>query len=241
MSKFLQLLFLSFLLVGLNKLNAANYYTYQSGDWGAALIWTTDPSGTTLVGSATPGAADNVFILNGRSITTAIARTVLTCDIQGGGSLDLGVTTGHTLGTVTGQGLLRLSSNVFPTGTFTSFVSSTGGTIEYYDFGGAGTNLPNQTTYNNLILSNSTGVDQTLIFASAAAITYTINGNVTIAKTGVGAMNIMLGSAAFAINLNITKGLTVGTGCSLTCSNFNAVHNIRVGFDFINDGVVDLK
>jgi hypothetical protein len=95
---------------------------------------------------------------------------------------------------------LRLSSNVFPTGTFTSFVSSTGGTIEYYDFGGAGTNLPNQNAYNNLIFSNSTGVDQTLILPSAAAITYTINGNVNITRTGVGGMNIRLGSAAKLFN-----------------------------------------
>jgi hypothetical protein len=56
---------------------------------------------------------------------------------------------------------LRLSSNVFSTGTFTSYVSSTGGTIEYYDFVGARTNLPNHNIYNNLIFSNSTGVDQT--------------------------------------------------------------------------------
>jgi hypothetical protein len=224
-----------------DSLNAANYYSYQSGDWSDPFIWTTDPSGTTLVGSATPGAADNIFVLNGRNISTAIARTVLSCDIQGGGSLDLGTITGHALGTVSGQGLMKLSSNVFPTGTFTSFVSSTGGTIEYYNFGGAGTNLPNQNTYNNLILSNSTLTDQTLIFPSAAAITYTINGNVTITKTNVGAMNIRLASAANVINFNITKGLTVGAGCSLTCSNFNAIHNIRVGFDFVNDGTVDLS
>jgi hypothetical protein len=221
--------------------HATNYYTYQSGDWGAAFIWTTDPSGTTLVGSATPGASDNIVILNGRTITTSIARTVLSCSIQGGGALDLGATTGHALGTVTGDGLMRLSSNVFPTGTFTNFVSAVGGTVEYYDFGGAGTNLPAQTTYNNLIFSNSTGTNHTLIFPSAAAVTYTINGNVSLTKSGLGTMNISLGSAAFALNLNISKGLTVNTGCSLICSNFNAIHTVRVGYDFINDGIVDLS
>jgi hypothetical protein len=51
-------------------------------------------------------------------------------------------------------------------------------------------------------------------------------------------MNIRLASAANVINFNITRGLAVGSGCSLTCSNFNAIHNIRVGFDFINDGVL---
>jgi hypothetical protein len=65
------------MVIIVDSLNAANYYSYQSGDWGATLIWTTDPSGTTLVGSATPGAADNVFILNGRNITMSIVGTVL--------------------------------------------------------------------------------------------------------------------------------------------------------------------
>lgn len=241
MNKFLLSILFGVLLLGYQPLKAVNYYSYQSGDWGDPFIWTTDPSGTTLVGSATPGAADDIFILNGRNITTAIARTVVSSTILGGGSLDLGAVTGHALGIVTGQGLLRISSNVFPLGNFTNFVSSTGGTIEYYDFGGAGTNLPNQNTYNNLIISNSTGADHTLIFPSAAAITYTINGNVTITKSGLGAMHVRLGSAAFVINLNITKGLSISAGSSLTCSNFNAIHNIRIGFDFINDGVVDLS
>lgn len=241
MSKFLRILLAVLFLFSLGKANAVNYYSYQSGDWGGSFIWTTDPSGTTLAGSATPGAGDNVFILNGRNITTAIARTVLSCNIQGGGSLDLGATVGHNLGTVSGEGLMRLSSANFPAGTFTSFVSSTGGTIEYYDFGGIGTNLPSQTTYNNLIFSNSTGSNQSLIFPSAAAVTYTVNGNLTVLRTGVGTMNILLASAAFVINLNITKNLTVGEGCSLSCSSFNAVHNIRVGIDFLNNGIVDLS
>ncbi|HRG57510.1 MAG TPA: T9SS type A sorting domain-containing protein [Bacteroidia bacterium] len=241
MYKFLRLLLTFILVFVVFKIQATNFYSYQSGDWGAAFIWTTDPSGTTLVGSATPSAADNVFILNGRNITTALARTVLSCNIQGGGSLDLGTSVGHNLGTVSGEGLLRLSSVSFPTGTFTSFVSSTGGTIEYYDIGGAGTNLPTQTTYNNLIFSNSTGVNQTLIFPSAAAVTYTVNGSVTVLRSAAGTMNLLLASAAFVINLNISKNLTIGEGCSLMCANFNAIHNIRVGIDFTNNGIVDLS
>jgi hypothetical protein len=130
---------------------ATDYYSYQSGDWATSLNWTTDPSGTTLVGSAVPGAADNITILNGRNIFTLINRTTVNTTIDLGGTLDLTTTTACNLGVVLGQGLLRLSSTTFPLGTFTTFVSSAGGSIEYYNVGGVCTNLPNQLTYKNLI------------------------------------------------------------------------------------------
>ena len=64
------------LLIGNNYSYSADYFSYQSGDWADPLNWTTDPSGATLVGSAVPGATDNVTVLNGRSIFTLVNRTV---------------------------------------------------------------------------------------------------------------------------------------------------------------------
>ena len=58
--------------IGANSAKAADYYSYQSGDWADPLNWTTDPSGTTLVGSSVPGATDNVTLLNGRTIFTLV-------------------------------------------------------------------------------------------------------------------------------------------------------------------------
>jgi hypothetical protein len=74
-----------------------------------------------LVGSAVPGATDNITVLNGRAIFTLVNRTVVNTTLDLGGSLDLGTTTGCNLGNVLGQGLLRLSSLTFPGGTYTSF------------------------------------------------------------------------------------------------------------------------
>ncbi|MFN7691897.1 MAG: hypothetical protein ACK5QU_12515, partial [Bacteroidota bacterium] len=129
------------ILIPTAKLKAANYYSFLNGDWSDASIWTTDPTGLTLVGSAVPGATDAVFIINNRTVTnTVVARTVIATSIASGSTLDLGVLAGNNLGTVSGAGTLKIGSSSFPTGTFTAFVSATGGTVEYYDFSGT---LPN--------------------------------------------------------------------------------------------------
>jgi hypothetical protein len=235
-----RLLLFLILLLPFIQARAVNYYSYQGGDWSVANNWTTDPSGTTLTGPAVPGASDQVFILNGRVISTSVARTVTALNIAAGGTLDLGSSTGHNFGTVTGSGILRLSSTTFPGGTFTSFVSVTGGTIEYYNIGGAGTNLPTQTTYNNLVFSNSTGTNHTLIFQTTGSPTYTVNGNLTIQRSSTGSMTLRLGTSANNSNLNISGSVSVAAGCSLTVGVFNAVHDIRVAGNLINDGTVDL-
>src|SRR4030043_259696 len=55
------------------------WYSYQSGDWTDTewRIWTTDPSGTTLINplNLQPGATDNVAILNGRIVTIPTGTT----------------------------------------------------------------------------------------------------------------------------------------------------------------------
>ena len=142
------LLLLAFLgLSGLNA-QATNYYTFTSGDWSTPGIWTTDPTGLTSVAPAIPGASDAVFVINNKVVTnTVTARTVTATFIQSNATLDLGIITGNNLGTVSGSGLIKLSSTSFPLGTFTSFVSATGGTIEYYNVAGV---LPSISTYNNL-------------------------------------------------------------------------------------------
>ena len=47
------------------------------------------------------------------------------------GLLDNRNSTGHNLGIVEGTGTFRASTNTFPAGNYTAFVSSAGGTIEY--------------------------------------------------------------------------------------------------------------
>jgi hypothetical protein len=142
---------------------------------------------------------------------------------------------------VLGQGLLRLSSTTFPSGTLTSFVSSAGGTIEYNNVRGVGTNLPNQLTYNNLILSNLSVTNHTLIFTTPSTPTNdSINVDFTSTRSAAKTMNVVSANSANIVNLNITGGLGISSGSTLTWSANNVIHNFTIGEDFINNGTVDL-
>ncbi len=223
------------------------YYSYQSGDWATANTWTTDPSGTLLVNPAVPGASDRIVILNGRTITTAVSRTVYSLQINEGGTLDIGNTTGHNFGSVSGQGLLRLQSNTFPGGTFTSFVAAGGGTVEYFNLNG--TRISNvQLTYNNLIISNSTTNAYTVYLDNNTnPVNYIINSDFTLNNSSTGSLAFRFGNPVASnnkINLTIYGNFTVNAGCSILVNNFNTgqsynnVHNLNIYGDFTNNGSV---
>ena len=235
------LLLLAFLgLSGLNA-QATNYYTFISGDWSTPGIWTTDPTGLTSVAPAVPGASDAVFVINNKVVTnTVIARTVTATFIQSNATLDLGIITGNNLGTVSGSGLIKLSSTSFPLGTFTSFVSATGGTIEYYNVAGV---LPSISTYNNLKISNSTGAANTCIFPNVTNPTnYELNGDLTLSNTGAGSLIVSLGNAnTNVINLIVNKGVTLSAGVTFNAGNFNAIHQVEVLRNFTNNGTVQFS
>lgn len=202
------------------------YYSYQSGDWANPLTWTRDPSGTTSVDPAVPGILDRVVILNGRTVFTNTARTVLSLQINEGGTLDIGSTTGHNFGDVRGQGVLRLSTNQFPGGNFTEFVSAGGGTVEYYN----SSNFTfNQLTYNNLIvnLTNSN------LIATLTA-NMTVNGNLTITQ---GRLQIN-DATNVSRNLIIEGNLYVSSNGSIRLGTGNARHRITIRGDFTNYGSV---
>jgi len=199
-------------------------YSYQSGDWADPLTWTTDPSGTTSVFPLVPGAGDAVVILNGRNVFTNIERIVGSLNIQEGGTLDLRGTTGNNFGPITGQGTLRLSSVNLPIGNLTQFVSSTGGTIEYYNLGAGGPfDLPSAgpgpftNVYNNLLVTNSSGT----AFELRTNVNIVLNGNFSITRSGSAAATFRLGNASvntgrtFTVNGNFN----VGTACTFTQSN----------------------
>ena len=216
-------------------------YSYQSGDWANINTWTTDPSGSTLVSSVIPGTGDQVVILNGRTVTTAIARTVGAITIEAGATLDLGNTTGHSLGSVDGQGTLRLSTVTYPGGTFTPFVSNIGGTIEYYNLP-AGANILANTpasvnTYNNLVFSNSTGTS----YSATTNSSLTINGNLSLSRSGAGTTTLTFGSAAGSWTTSVLKDVTIGTGCTInTNSAYNGAHTFNISGNLDVTGTIDL-
>jgi len=187
--------------------------TYTStglgGDWNTGGTWS--PTGPPL-------AADNVIISSGSPVTISTnTRTANNITILAGAILTLGTTTGHTFNNVAGTGTLRLSSGSLPTTSYTSFVSSSGGTIEYQ---GAGYNLPAQATYNNLTISGSS--------TKTLATNILVNGDLTIASSALdlsgGNPTLTLGgifsnSGGYASG----TGLHTFTGASKTISSTGAL------------------
>ncbi|MEX1190046.1 MAG: T9SS type A sorting domain-containing protein [Bacteroidia bacterium] len=212
-------------------------YSYQSGDWHNINTWTTDPSGNTLVSPMIPQQGDQVVILNGRTVVnSALADTIGSLTINNGGVLDIGSTTNHSFGPISGKGRLRLSSINLPTANYNNFVSADGGTIEYYSTGVSV--LPLQSslnTYNNLEITSAGSVQSNI----AVNHNITLNGNLGISKTGSATANLIIGSVAGNRTLNIIGNTTIGAGCSWIVGNVNSTHNVIIQGSLSNSGTID--
>lgn len=211
-------------------------YSYQTGDWSNANTWTTDPSGSTLISPVVPGPGDQVVILNGRTVTTSVARTIGQMEIQSGATLDIGTSSGHNFGNVSGEGTLRLSSNVFPGGNYTTFTSTAGGTVEYYNLP-ASTTLPSQSTYNHLSFTNSTGSS----YAAIISATVSINGNLVLNKLTSGTVTLQLPNAG-PYSITVNKNVTIGAGCAWNIeAGATQQHNVTIHGNLVNDGSIDFQ
>jgi len=197
------------------------YYSYQTGNWNAFTTWTSDPSGTLQTGTTVPGNGDRVIILSDRtvSLTSDVTASDLDLTIESGGVLDQAAFRfTNTLNKLGGQGTLRLASIYFPGATTNTFISSGGGTTEYYnssDFtipsspatyynltinctGHVATQLSNLTFYGNLYIKSGTFRINDNI--STTKLSLTINGNVTVDNgasltVGNGVTNPVIGSS----------------------------------------------
>jgi fibronectin-binding autotransporter adhesin len=227
--------------IGTSTAYPNTWYTYQTGVWSNYLNWTLDPSGTTSNNplSLPPVPGDQIVILNGYTITNDVSGQVAsTTTINNGGTLDMSNTTGNTLGTVSGDGLLRIKGPDLPDGTYTSFVSTSGGTIEYYDTGGTLTGSET-TTYNNLMMTNSTGSDVTFITAS----NLTVNGTFNISRTGAGFTKWQINDVSNAQRtISLLGDLTVGSGCQIGVGTGNEAsttpHALTMAANITNNGTI---
>jgi Domain of unknown function DUF11 len=236
---------------------SVSFYSYQSGNWSNATSWTSDPSGTLWINPGVPGNSDNVTILNGRTISIVTNnKQVSSLTINSGGILDITSTTGHNFGTVSGQGKMMLSSNTFPGGSFTSFVTNGSGTIEYYNLNNISLST-SQTTYNNLIISNYTGnANSTYINNFSNPTTYVVNGTFSIKNYSTGTETFYFGNPTPSnnlINMTVYGDFSVDAGCSILVNNFASsqaipdptnnttpypVHTLSLYGNFTNNGSV---
>lgn len=218
------------------------YYSYQNGNWDDDATWTNDPSGNTQipVGGTAPVDGATVIILNGTTVTipsTDAAKEPASLEIKNGATLDLTTNTAsHNFGTVSGTGTLKLSSLTFPNGAFSTFMSSSGGTVEYYDVS-TGTLPTGTTTYNNLIISNST----------ASAYTYTLdsnlttNGDFTLTNSGAGSITFTIGNSTTVRTVTFNEDVAISSNSELNVSTDNATHNVYFYGSLANNGTLDFQ
>ncbi len=205
------------------------YYSYKSGAWNSADTWTTDPSGSLFVNPGVPDETDRVVILNGRTVTTtANGENLLSVQINEGGILDLGSFTTQNFTIIRGKGLVKLSTALFPSGDWTNFVATGGGTVEYYN---SSSYTFSQLTYNNLIINLSSE-------AVVATLTgnMVVNGDLTVTR---GMLRINDGSS-ISRSLSVDGDVYVNNTASIGIGTGNANHRFRINGDFINDGIVRL-
>ncbi|HTJ48217.1 MAG TPA: hypothetical protein VL443_02105 [Cyclobacteriaceae bacterium] len=228
--------------IGTSTAYPNTWYSYQTGVWSDWTNWTLDPSGTTLVNGLNlpPQPGDEIVILNGITITNDVSGQVTSnTTINSGATLDMANTSGNTLGIVSGAGTLRLNGVALPTGNYTSFVTTTGGTVEYYNTGGT---IPSTqtTSYNKLKLTNSTSSNITFI----TAFNLVVNGTMDVTQSsGGGTVTWQINNATAAnLTMSVAGDLTVSASGKITAGTGNSgsttPHSLTLTGNFINNGTV---
>lgn len=188
------------------------YYSYQSGAWNDPTTWTTDPGGTTQVGSSVPAANDVVVILVDRevSLTASVAAANIDVLISEGAILNMGTFAFSSgLKALRGQGKLKLATASFPNATTNTLVQNGGGTVEYT----APLTLPSGQSYNHLEITSSGVVLQTSNIS--------VLGNLTVNS---GTYQINDGTAR-RLQLSVDGDLTVKNSASMVTGTGNTNQN----------------
>ena len=202
-------------------------------------------------------------------IINANTKASASLTVAAGSTLDLQTYTGHTFGTIlnnstTGCGTLRIaSSGYFPTGDWSTFLGSAGGTVEYYQTAASATiTLPaTNTNYYNLITSPYDG--KNIILPNTNLTIYnnfTAGYSGTSAATSITQLNpsssttlevqgnmyvngVLQYMNGFIQNLIADKDITIATNAALQVSSTGtAVANtLTVYGNILNNGTFDLN
>ena len=238
------------------------YYSTNTGgtsNWDLASSWSTSAINGP-VASTIPGSNRPVFIGGGNTIIANVGNLgAASLELQADGTLEIADgTTGHNFGTVVGSGILRIMSNSttspeFPGGSYTDFLGSSGGTVDY---SGSGTyTLPSTpAAFHNLSISGSGGFK---IFPDAD---FNLTGNLTIAGSatalisGTVAGNLSVGGNIDVSSATATLRLPDGTARSIDVSGNlsnegtidvipagTTLHHLNIGGNFTNNNTFDLN
>ncbi|MEM6840947.1 MAG: hypothetical protein AAF632_01870 [Bacteroidota bacterium] len=239
------------------------YFSRADGNWNTANSWSTVALGGAAA-STIPGSSTPVIIGNNNTITISNNNTTApSVELQATGTILVGdATTGHDLGTVSGEGTLSIETNdtdatEFPSGTYTDFLGATGGTVEYTGTGSY-TALSTLTAFRNLIISGSGTVilpDANLTLLGDLAIngpgsppnlsvliSNTTNGNLTIG----GNLTVNNSGAILQFQPSTNRSVTVtgdvtNTGTLQVVDASFATHSLSIGGSLTNNRTLDLS
>ncbi|MBN2349507.1 MAG: hypothetical protein JXJ22_11740 [Bacteroidales bacterium] len=229
------------------------YYSYQTGDWNMPSTWTSDPGGTTQVGTTIPGNNDVVVILDGRTVSLSgdVIASGLELNINSGGILNMS-TFSFTAGLskLNGQGLLKLASESFPAALINTFVNAEGGTTEYYNTANFTLPVP-QTLYNNLRINApgaiGTQLNNLIIYGNLQVKqgTFRINDNTANKRqlTVYGDVTVDNGASitvGTGVTNTTTSPLNIVTSTAAPFINYYDAHSHRIALygNFTNNGTV---
>jgi hypothetical protein len=148
------------LFININYTFSATYFSRASGNWNATASWSTVACGGAAA-TSTPGAADDVIICNGHTITINGANaSALTLNVNAGGFLTWAAA-GAGKYTLTVSGLTTVS-----------------GTITIVNSGGTPANATLQCN-GNVTINNGGVINNNGVFNMANSTTYTINNGGT--------------------------------------------------------------
>lgn len=210
------------------------FYSLKSGSWDEPATWTLDPSGTQPLNpnNLTPttsltAAFDEVVVLSGRTVTVPTnGKTNKRINVIG--TLDFGLTTGHSFTLIEGTGRIRLAGDNFPAGDATDFITAGQGqgTVEYY---GDNRSITTPRTFYSVEVNMDAGKVLTLLA------NHTLNGNLTVAN---GTLSISDAAATTALDITVKGDVVVAALGKIATGNANARHQLNLYGNFTNSGEV---
>lgn len=226
----------TYLTLGPEECSSITYYSYLSGDFHTATIWTTDPSGQALTNPAIPTSCDNIVVLSGRTITVSSNNVEIDgVTVNSGGTLDFGTTQGHSIGPVAGSGVLKIRSFQLPTGDYTSLGSASGGTLQLVD-AGTGTFPASVSEWNHVQLLSTNATADNITLGSDV----TLNGNLTLSASS-GSVDFIFGDGLTSRSLTVTGDVMVGASTRLSVNAASAIHTFALSGSLTSNGTVDLS
>ena len=237
-------------------------------DWDNGAHWTNTDGGSTAI-NRTPGTNSPV-VIGGDDVTVdSDGQNAGSITIDSDGIIIIGEnagtpTTGHSFGTVSGTGILRILSEDATSPTFPSengadwsaFLSASGGTVQYSG-DGSYTVPTNGGTYHNLTLtstsaaSTKTLADEDLTisgdlmvsggFGTTAAFSDATNGNVTLSgDLSVASGDILSFGSTNNRTVTVSGGVTV-TGTMNVANSGTATHSLTIGGSLTSAGTFDMN